>query len=86
MDLLRCMKIQKDKATVSFDSLRNEPYFTSRAVYFNDSALQMSICDTSLIHDVHSFRWSSAKWEQLIDQLAFFRYNALQMWITPNMF
>ena len=86
VDLLRRMKIQKDEAKVSFDSLRDEPYFTWRAVYINDSAHQMNNYNPNLIYDVETFRWSPAQWERFIDQLAFFRYNVLQIWITPNMF
>jgi len=86
VDLLRRMMIQEDEATVSFDSLRDEPYFTWRAVYINDSAHQMNNYNPNLIYDVDTFRWSPAQWERFIDQLAFFRYNVLQIWITPNMF
>ena len=86
VDLLRRMKIQKDEATVSFNSLRDEPYFTWRAVYINDSAHQMNNYNPNLIYDVDTYRWSPAQWERFIDQLAFFRYNVLQIWITPNMF
>ena len=86
VDLLRRMTIQGDAATVSFDGLRDEPYFTWRAVYINDSAHQMNNYNPNLIYDVDTFRWSPAQWERFIDQLAFFRYNVLQIWITPNMF
>ena len=86
VDLLRRMKTQKDEATVSFDSISDEPYFTWRAVYINDSAHQMNNYNPNLIYDVETFRWSPAQWERFIDQLAFFRYNVLQIWITPNMF
>lgn len=86
VDLLRRMNIQKDSATVSFDSLRDEPYFTWRAVYINDSAHQMNNYNPNLIYNVDTFRWSPAQWDRFIDQLAFFRYNVLQIWITPHMF
>ena len=86
VDILRRMKVREAGATVSFDSIRDEPYFRWRAVYINDSAHQMNNYNPNLIYDVDTFRWSPAQWERFIDQMAFFRYNVLQIWITPNMF
>jgi hypothetical protein len=86
IDLLRRMTVGKETAAVSLDSLRDGPYFTWRAIYINDSAHQMNSYNPNLIYDVNTYRWSPAQWERYIDQLAFFRYNVLQLWITPNMF
>ncbi len=86
VDLLRRMKIQKDEASLAFNSLRDEPYSTWRAVYINDSAHQMNNYNPNLVYNVNTFRWSPAQWDRFIDQLAFFRYNVLQIWITPHMF
>lgn len=86
VDLLRRMKISGKRWTVSFNSIRDQPYFTWRALYINDSAHQMNNYDPNLIYNVKTYRWSLSRWKRFIDQLAFFRYNVLQIWITPNMF
>ncbi len=46
----------------------------------------MNRYNPNLIYDVKTYRWSLEEWQRFIDQLAFFRYNILQIWLTPNMF
>jgi hypothetical protein len=86
VDLLRRMRMSGGKGTVYFDRLWDEPYSTWRVLYINDSAHQMNNYNPNLIYDVQTFRWSLPHWKRFIDQLAFFRFNVLQIWITPNMF
>ena len=82
VDILRRM----DDGAVRFTALRDEPYSTWRAVYINDSAHQVNNYSPNLIFPVETFRWPMEKWRRYIDQLAFFRYNVLTIWIVPNMF
>jgi hypothetical protein len=86
VDLLRRMVIGRNRVTVAFDNLWDQPYSTWRALYINDSAHQMNNYNPNLIYNLKTYRWSIARWKRFIDQLAFFRYNVLQIWITPNMF
>jgi len=85
-EILRKMQMGGTEATASLEEVRDEPYSTWRALYINDSAHQLNKYNPNLIYDVPTYRWSPAEWRRFIDQLAFFRYNVLQIWITPNMF
>lgn len=86
VELLRRMRVAGGEAAVEFDRLYDEPYFTYRAVYINDSAHQVNNYSPNLIHNVPTFRWPLEKWKRYIDQMAFFRYNVLTIWIVPNLF
>jgi len=86
VEILRRMSVAGSDATVNVQQLRDEPYFTRRILYINDGPHQMNRYNPNLIYDVKTFRWSLAEWKRFIDQLAFFRYNILQIWLTPNMF
>jgi hypothetical protein len=86
IEILRRMSIAGSDAAVRVQQVRDEPYFTRRALYLNDSPHQMNRYSPNLVYDVKTFRWSVQQWERFIDQLAFFRYNILQIWLVPNMF
>jgi hypothetical protein len=86
IEILRRMSMARSDVTVSIQQLRDEPYFTRRILYLNDSAHQMNRYSPNLIYDVGTYRWSVVEWQRFIDQLAFFRYNILQIWLVPNLF
>jgi hypothetical protein len=86
IEILRKMIWSRSSASVSIERLRDEPYFTRRALYINDGPHQMNPYNPNLIYDVNTYRWSFDEWKRFIDQLAFFRYNILQIWLTPVMF
>jgi len=86
IEVLHRMTYGAGEASFPFSSVRNEPYSTWRAIYINDSSHQSNGYSPNLIYDVETFRWSLERWHRYIDQMAFFRYNVLQIWIVPNMF
>lgn len=87
VDILRRMTVAGGAdAFVAFDRLTDEPYSTWRAVYINDSAHQLNNYSPNLIYDVETYRWPIEKWRRYVDQMAFQRYNVLQIWLVPNMF
>jgi hypothetical protein len=86
IEILRRMTYDRREAFVKLDRIRDEPYSTWRAVFINDSAHQANNYDPNLIYPVATNRWSLDKWKRYIDQLAFFRYNVLQIWLVPQMF
>ena len=86
IEILRRMIWSRSSASVDIDRLQDEPYFTRRALYINDGPHQMNVYNPNLIYDVDTYRWSLNDWKRFIDQLAYFRYNILQIWLTPVMF
>jgi hypothetical protein len=86
IEILRRMIYDRKEAFLSLDRLRDEPYSAWRAIYINDSAHQGNNYDPNLIYPVETNRWPLEKWKRYIDQLAFFRYNVLQIWLVPEMF
>jgi hypothetical protein len=86
IEVLHRMTYGSEGASFPFGSMRDEPYSTWRAIYINDSSHQSNGYSPNLIYDVETFRWSLQRWYRYIDQMAFFRYNVLQIWIVPNMF
>ena len=86
IEILRRMTYDRKQAFVSLDRVRDEPYSTWRAIYINDSAHQANNYDPNLLYPIETNRWPLEKWERYIDQLAFFRYNVLQIWLVPEMF
>jgi hypothetical protein len=86
VEILRRMSVAGSEATIDIQRLRDEPYFTRRMVYINDGPHQMNRYNPNLIYDVKTYRWSLEEWERFIDQLAFFRYNILQIWLSPTLF
>ncbi len=86
IEILRRMHYDHRQAQVRFDRIRDEPYSTWRAIYINDSAHQANNYDPNLVYPVQTYRWSLDKWKRYIDQMAFFRYNVLQIWLVPQMF
>lgn len=86
IEILRRMTYDRQQAFVNLDRLRDEPYSTWRAIYINDSAHQANNYDPNLIYPVATNRWPLDKWKRYIDQMAFFRYNVLQIWLVPEMF
>lgn len=86
VEILRRMSYDRRHAYVEISSVRDEPYFSWRAVYINDSAHQANNYDPNLIYPVATNRWPMSKWERYIDQMAFFRYNVLEIWLVPEMF
>lgn len=86
IEILRRMSYGRRDAFVSFDRVRDEPYSTWRAIYINDSAHQANNYDPNLVYPVETYRWPLEKWKRYIDQMAFFRYNVLQIWLVPQMF
>jgi hypothetical protein len=86
IEILRRMTYDRREAFVNLDRIRDEPYSTWRAIYINDSAHQANNYDPNLIYPVQTNRWPLEKWKRYIDQLAFFRYNVLQIWLVPEMF
>jgi hypothetical protein len=86
IEILRRMTYDRQQAFLNLDRLRDEPYSTWRAIYINDSAHQANNYDPNLIYPVATNRWPLEKWKRYIDQLAFFRYNVLQIWLVPEMF
>ncbi len=86
VEILRRMSYDRQKAVLRLDRMRDEPYSTWRAIYINDSAHQANNYDPNLIYPVDTYRWPIDKWKRYIDQMAFFRYNVLQIWLVPQMF
>jgi hypothetical protein len=86
IEILRRMSYDRQQAEIRFDHLRDEPYSTWRAIYINDSAHQANNYDPNLVYPVETYRWPIDKWKRYIDQMAFFRYNGLQLWLVPQMF
>ncbi len=86
VEILCRMEVNGLNASLSLDRLREEPYFIWRAIYINDSAHQLNNYSPNLIYDVNTYRWTLDQWKRYIDQMAFFRYNVLQIWIVPQMF
>jgi hypothetical protein len=86
IELLRRAQAIPGGSQVSLSEWRDEPYSSYRAVYINDSAHQINNYSPNLIHPVATFRWSKGDWERYLDELAFFRYNVLMIWIVPQMF
>lgn len=86
IEILRRMIYERRNAQVNLDHVRDEPYSTWRAIYINDSAHQANNYDPNLIYPVDTYRWTLDKWKRYIDQMAFFRYNVLQIWLVPQMF
>jgi hypothetical protein len=86
IEILRRMTYDREQAFVTLDRVRDEPYSTWRAIYINDSAHQANNYDPNLLYPVETNRWPLEKWKRYIDELAFFRYNVLQIWLVPEMF
>ena len=86
IDILRHMTSNQREASVAIGHVRDEPYSTWRAIYINDSAHQANNYDPNLIYPIDTYRWSVDKWKRYLDQMAFFRYNVLQIWLVPQMF
>ena len=86
VELIRRLEESGEDRVVRLDGVRDEPYSTWRAIYINDSSHQLNNYSPNLIYPVETYRWSDEKWERYIDQMAFFRYNVLIIWIVPNMF
>jgi hypothetical protein len=85
-EILRRATAVPGGSKVALSEWRDEPYFSYRAVYINDSAHQINNYSPNLIHPVDTFRWSKSDWERYLDELAFFRYNVLMIWIVPQMY
>jgi hypothetical protein len=85
-EIIRRMERGADSAVVRINRLRDEPYSSFRAVYINDSAHQVNNYSPNLIFPVPTYRWPIDKWQRYLDQLAFFRFNVLMIWITPQMY
>jgi hypothetical protein len=86
VEILRRLAYDREEAEIRFDHLRDEPYSTWRAIYINDSAHQANNFNPNLVYPVDTYRWPMEKWKRYIDQMAFFRYNVLQIWLVPQMF
>ena len=86
IDILRRMTYDQRDVSVSVGHVRDEPYSAWRAIYINDSAHQANNYDPNLVYPVDTYRWSLDKWKRYLDQMAFFRYNVLQIWLVPQMF
>jgi hypothetical protein len=86
LDLLRRMTYDAQTASVGLDRLRDEPYFTWRAIYLNVSNHQFNNYGPNLICNSDTNRWTEEEWKAFIDQIAFMRYNVLQIWIVPQLF
>ncbi len=86
VEILRRMSYDRQQAVLRLDHMRDEPYSTWRAIYINDSAHQANNYDPNLVYPVDTYRWPLDKWKRYIDQMAFFRYNVLQIWLVPQMF
>lgn len=86
VEILRRMIYTRRDAYVKFNRIRDQPYFSWRAAYINDSAHQANNYDPNLVYPVATYRWPMAKWKRYIDQMAFFRYNVLEIWLVPEMF
>ncbi len=81
IEILRRMTYDRQQAFVAFDQVRDEPYSTWRAIYINDSAHQANNYDPNLLYPIDTNRWPLEKWKRYINELAFFRYNVLQIWL-----
>jgi hypothetical protein len=86
IEVIRRMTYTSRDASFIGDRVEDEPYNDWRALYINDSNHQFNNYNPNLICDVSTYRWSLEEWKQYVDQIAFQRYNVLQIWLVPQMF